>query len=390
MKKTIVIGVTGSISAYKSAELASALVKEGYDVHVVMTENAAEFITPLTMETITKNKVYVDMFRDEDHTKVTHIWMATESDLILVAPASYSIIGKAASGIADDLLSSIIAAADPSKIIFAPAMNVNMYNNPINQRNINTLKGLGSTFIEPEEGMLACGVKAKGRLRNIPEIVEHVNAFFTPKLLRNKKILITAGATREFIDPIRFLSNTSSGLMGVSLAKVCRDMGAEVSLVIANSQYDVSNVKVARVSTVSEMYEECSSQFENCDIFISCAAVSDFKPKSYSVSKIKKTSDSLTLELIKNVDILHEMGKRKTKQRLIGFAAESDDLFTNAKAKLKNKNLDAIVANELSNFSNQMGKVWVLGEEFCVELDQKPKTDLAYDIVSVLLDKNVI
>lgn len=390
MKKRIVIGVTGSISAYKSAELASALVKEGYDVHVIMTENAAKFITPLTMETITKNKVYVDMFKDEDHTKVTHIWMATECDLVLVAPASYSIIGKAANGIADDLLSSVIAAACPSKIIFAPAMNVNMYNNPINQRNINNLKELGATFIEPEEGMLACGVKAKGRLRNIPEIVEYVNAYFTPKLLKGKKILITAGATREHIDPIRFLSNTSSGLMGVSLAKVCRDMGADVTLIIANSQYDVTNVKVSKVSTVSEMYEECSSRFEHCDIFISCAAVSDFKPVSYSSSKIKKTSESLTLELVKNIDILYEMGKRKAKQKLIGFAAESEDLFINAKTKLKNKNLDAIVANELSNFSNDVGKVWVLGEEYCVELEQKPKIELAYDIISVLLDNNVI
>jgi phosphopantothenoylcysteine decarboxylase/phosphopantothenate--cysteine ligase len=256
MKRKILLGVTGSIAAYKSAEIASGLTQAGYNVQVVMTASAVKFITPLTLETITKNKVYVDMFIDEDHTQVTHITLATESDLILIAPATYNMIAKTATGIADNLLSAILAAANWDRVIFAPAMNANMYHNPINLQNIEKLQQHGCNFIEPDEGMLACGTTGKGRLKNVPAILEAVEGYFCEKILTNRKVLISAGATREYIDPIRFISNTSTGLMGVSLAKACRNMGADVTLVLANSPLEVNGVKIIRVDTVAQMREE--------------------------------------------------------------------------------------------------------------------------------------
>jgi phosphopantothenoylcysteine decarboxylase/phosphopantothenate--cysteine ligase len=385
MKKMITLGVTGSIAAYKAADIASGLVRTGYDVHVVMTANAAKFITPLVFETLTKNKVYVDMFEDEDHTRVTHIYLATESDLILIAPATYNIIGKASAGIADDLLSSVLAAAPGSKVMFAPAMNVNMYNNCAMTDNIRKLKDRGYSFIEPEEGMLACGVAAKGRLRNVPAILEAVDGFFCEKTLKGKKVLITAGATREYIDPIRFISNKSSGLMGVSLAKACRDMGAEVVLVLANSGLEADGVRIINVDTVEEMYNATLKEYGDSDIVFAAAAVSDYKPETYSDTKMKKTSENFSINFKQNTDILLELGKIKKEQFLAGFAAESEELFNNALGKLEKKNLNVIIANDLSNFSSVSGKVWVITRSETIELDKKPKRELAYDIVRTVL-----
>jgi phosphopantothenoylcysteine decarboxylase/phosphopantothenate--cysteine ligase len=382
MNKKILLGVTGSIAAYKSADLVSRLMQTGYDVTVVMTANAARFITPLTLEALSKNKVYVDMFDDEEHSGITHISLATESDIILVAPATFNIIGKTASGLADDLLSSILAAAPSSKVIFAPAMNVNMYSNNVTVENIKKLSERGYTFIEPEEGALACGALGKGRLRNVPDIIEVVKGFLYEKKLKDKKVLITAGATREYFDPIRFLSNSSSGLMGVSLAKACRNMGADVTLVIANSNYDANVSKVIRVDTVDQMYDAALSEYTDSDIVFSVAAVSDFKPKARSDSKIKKSVKGLSLELDLNKDILYEMGRRKKHQFLVGFAAESESLFENAKFKLENKNLDVIIANQLSNFASSEGKVWLISPSETSLLELKLKEELAYDIVN--------
>jgi len=386
MKKMITLGVTGSIAAYKGADIASGLVRMGYDVHVVMTKNATKFIAPLVFETLTKNKVYVDMFEDEDHSRVTHIYLATESDLVLVAPATYNIIGKAAAGIADDLLSSVLAASSCSKIMFAPAMNVNMYNNPAMTENIKILKERGCGFIEPDEGMLACGVSAKGRLRNVPSILEAVEGFFQEKLLTGKKVLITAGATREYIDPIRFISNKSSGLMGVSLAKACRDMGAEVVLILANSGLEADGVRIVKVDTVEDMYQAALREYENTDIVFAAAAVSDYKPETYSKSKLKKTEQDFSINFKLNTDILMELGKRKKQQLLVGFAAESENLHENALSKLEKKNLDMIIANDLSNFASEEGKVWVISRAKVAELDRKPKKELAYDIVRTVLE----
>lgn len=386
MNKSILLIVTGSISAYKSADISSRLVSLGYDVHVVMTDSGAKFISPMVFETLTRNKVYVDMFKDEDHTHVTHISHATEKDLILVAPATFNIIGKAACGIADDLASSILAAADPEKVIFAPAMNVNMYNNPACIKNIDTLTQRGCAFIEPEEGMLACQVVGKGRLRNVPSIIEHVEAFFCEKILSGKKVTITAGATREYIDPIRFFSNTSSGLMGSAIAKACRNMGADVVLIIANSRYEPEGVRVVKTDTVKDMYEAVLEEFYDTDIFFSVAAVSDYRPEEYSSTKIKKSDEKFNINFVKNTDILFEMGKLKKDQLMVGFAAESENLLENARIKLSKKNLDVIVANDLSNFSSNDGRVVVITKDSACELDIKAKEELAYDIVRKVLE----
>ncbi len=384
--KKILLCITGSIAAYKSADIAIKLKEYGYDVHVIMTKSSTKFISPMVFETLTKNKVFVDLFMDEDYIHVTHISSATESDLILVAPATYNIIGKAACGIADDLLSSILAAANPEKIIYAPAMNNNMYNNIALINNMNILSSRGSSFIEPEEGLLACGVTAKGCLKNISSIIETVNSYFTEKTLKGKKILITAGATREYIDPIRFISNSSSGLMGVSLAKAIRDMGALVTLVLANAEYYIEGINIIKVKTVKDMYEAVLNEYKNADMVFAAAAVSDYKPAIYSESKIKKSSENLNIEFEKNTDILFELGKLKSKQILIGFAAESHDLLDNAKLKLRKKNLDMIIANDISNFSSNDGAVTLVFKNKIIELERQPKEILAYEIVRKVLD----
>lgn len=386
MTKKITLGVTGSIAAYKAAELASALTQAGHDVHVVLTKNAAAFISPLTFETLTRNKVYCDMFSDEDHTQVTHIDLGTTSDLILVAPASYNILGKAAHGLADDLLSSILAAAQPEKIVFAPAMNVNMYNNPACQANVATLLSRDCKLVEPEEGLLACGVMAKGRLARVPAILEAVEAFFCPQTMKGQRVLITAGATREYLDPIRFISNSSSGQMGVSLARACRNRGALVTLILANSPLALDGVDLIRVDTVADMAAAAILAFEKCDWLFAAAAVSDFKPVSRSETKIKKDGAGLTIQLEANTDILRELGQRKNKQKMIGFAAESENLIENAKGKMKRKNLDLIVANYLENFAAAEGRVWIISNEQTLELPKQDKASLTESIVDTALE----
>ncbi|HBP37796.1 MAG TPA: bifunctional phosphopantothenoylcysteine decarboxylase/phosphopantothenate--cysteine ligase CoaBC [Clostridiales bacterium] len=381
MKKKITLGVTGSIAAYKAAELASALTQAGHDVHAVLTRNAASFISPLTFATLTHNKAHTDMFADEDHTRVTHIDLGTTSDLILIAPATYNILGKAAHGIADDLLSSILAAAAPDKVLFAPAMNVNMYQNPACQASVAALLQRGCQFVEPEAGMLACGVMAKGRLAKVPAILEAVEAFFCPKTLAGKTILITAGATREYLDPIRFLSNSSSGRMGVALARACRNRGASVTLLLANSALDLDGVNLVRVDTVAEMADAVRRLFGACDWLIAAAAVSDFRPADRSPVKIKKNSAGLILNLEPTTDILQEISRLRTKQKLIGFAAESENLLENARLKLKKKNLDLVVANYLDNFASPTGRVWLVAPDQAVELPEQPKETLAEAIV---------
>ena len=386
MSKKITLGVTGSIAAYKAAELASALTQAGHDVHVVLTKNAAAFISPLTFETLTRNKVYCDMFSDEDHTQVTHIDLGTTSDLILIAPATFNILGKAAHGLADDLLSSILAAAQPEKIIFAPAMNVNMYNNPACQANVTTLLSRGCKLVEPEEGLLACGVMAKGRLARVPAILEAVDAFFCPQTMQGLRVLITAGATREYLDPIRFISNSSSGQMGVALARACRNRGARVTLLLANSPLSLDGVDLIRVDTVADMAAAAVPAFDDCDWLFAAAAVSDFKPASRSETKIKKDGNGLTIHLEANTDILRELGKRKNKQKMIGFAAESNNLIENAKGKLKRKNLDLIVANYLENFAAAEGQVWIVSNYQTIELPKQDKATLAEAIVDTALE----
>ena len=383
--KNILIGVSGGIAAYKSANIVSKLKKKGYNVKVIMTENATKIITPLTLETLSRNRVYVDMWDKTPHFEVEHISLADWADVILVAPATYNIVGKVANGIADDMLSTVISACK-KPVYFALAMNVNMYENPILRENIEKLKKYGYRFIEADEGFLACNVNAKGRLKDEDEIVdilEHDN-MYKNEIFAGKKIMITAGRTEEAIDPVRYLSNRSSGQMGYALAKSAARLGAEVILISGptNLPKPLGVKEFVQVKSAQEMYEECIKRFGNVDIAIACAAVADYKPKYYSTEKIKKNVGDLIIVLDRNPDILLEMGKLKTKQILVGFAAETENLLENALGKLKRKNLDMIVANNANNMQKSTNEIFIIkGSDSIKEIPEKSKEELAYDIL---------
>ncbi|MDU1910657.1 bifunctional phosphopantothenoylcysteine decarboxylase/phosphopantothenate--cysteine ligase CoaBC [Fusobacterium sp.] len=385
--KNILLGVTGGIAAYKSANIVSLLKKKGYNVKVIMTENATEIITPLTLETLSRERVYVSMWDRTPHFEVEHISLAQWADVVLIAPATYNIIGKIANGIADDMLSTVISATK-SPVFFALAMNVNMYENPILKENIEKLKKYNYNFIESDEGFLACNVNAKGRLKNEAEIVSILEKYFeekeTDKYLTGKKILITAGRTEEAIDPVRYISNRSSGQMGYSLATAAQKLGADVILVSGPSELDIPEglKKFIKVRSAQEMYDATVKEFETADIAIACAAVADYKPKVYSTEKIKKKDEDMTIILDRNPDILFEMGKLKKKQFLIGFAAETENIIENALGKLKRKNLDMIVANNAVNMQKKTNEIFIIKkDEDMKEIPEKEKSQLAYDIL---------
>lgn len=385
--KNILLGVTGGIAAYKSANIVSLLKKKGYNVKVIMTKNATEIITPLTLETLSRERVYVSMWDRTPHFEVEHISLAQWADVVLVAPATYNIVGKIANGIADDMLSTVISATK-SPVFFALAMNVNMYENPILIENIKKLKKYNYNFIESDEGFLACNVNAKGRLKSEVEIVSILEKYFeekeVDKYLTGKKILITAGRTEEAIDPVRYISNRSSGQMGYSLAIAARNLGAEVILVSGPTELDIPEglTKFIKVRSAQEMYEATVKEFETVDIAIACAAVADYKPKVYSTEKIKKKDGDMSIILDRNPDILYEMGKLKKKQFLIGFAAETENIVENALGKLKRKNLDMIVANNATNMQKKTNEILIIkNQEDIKEMPKKEKSQLAYDIL---------
>ena len=396
--KNILLGVTGGIAAFKSASIVSLLKKKGYNVKVVMTKNATNIIGPLTLETLSKNRIYVDMWDTNPHYEVEHISLADWADIVLIAPATYNIIGKVANGIADDMLTTIISAVSVRKpVFFALAMNVNMYENPILKENIDKLKSYGYRFIEAEEGLLACNYVAKGRMSEPEDIVaeiERYNIFSKIEnydtVLKGKKILITSGRTKENIDPIRYLSNNSSGKMGYCLAQAAIDLGAEVTLISGPTNLEIPKGLKSFISVESalEMYEKVDEYFGDIDIFIACAAVADYRPKEYKKEKIKKSDSDLILELVRNPDILFEMGKKKDKQLLIGFAAETNDIKENALKKLEKKNLDFIVANNASTMGNNTNTVEIIRKnKTSIKINQKNKIELAYDILKeIILD----
>ena len=396
--KNILLGVTGGIAAFKSASIVSLLKKKGYDVKVVMTKNATNIIGPLTLETLSRNRIYVDMWDTNPHYEVEHISLADWADIVLIAPATYNIIGKVANGIADDMLTTIISAVSTRKpVFFALAMNVNMYENPILKENIDKLKSYGYRFIEVEEGLLACNYVAKGRMTEPEDIVAEIERYdIYSKIenfntaLKDKKVLITSGRTKENIDPIRYLSNNSSGKMGYSLAQAAIDLGAEVTLISGPTNLEKPKGLKSFVSVESalEMYEKVDEYFGDADIFIACAAVADYRPKEYKKEKIKKSDSDLILELVRNPDILFEMGKKKDKQLLIGFAAETNDIKENALKKLEKKNLDFIVANNASTMGNNTNTVEIIRKnKTSVKINQKNKIELAYDILKeIILD----
>ena len=390
--KNILVGVTGGIAAYKSAGIVSLLKKKGYNVKVVMTENATKIIGPLTLETLSRNRIYVDMWDSNPHYEVEHISLADWADMVLIAPATYNIIGKVANGIADDMLTTILAAVSVRKpVFFALAMNVNMYENPILKENINKLNSFGYRFIDAEEGLLACNYSAKGRMSEPEDIVEEIERYSIfskienfETVLKGKKILITSGRTKENIDPIRYLSNNSSGKMGYSLAQAAVDLGAEVTLISGPTDLKVPNglENFISVESALEMYEKVDEYFKNIDIFIACAAVADYRPKEYKKEKIKKSDSDLVIELVRNPDILLEMSKKKEKQLLIGFAAETNDIKENALKKLEKKNLDIIVANNASVMGSDENVIEIIKKDrTSVEISQKSKMELAYDIL---------
>lgn len=392
--KNILVGITGGIAAYKTANIVSILRKKGFNVKVIMTENATKIITPLTLETLSRNKVVVDMWDINRGYEVEHISLAQWADLVLIAPASYNIVGKISNGIADDMLSTVIAATK-APVLFALAMNVNMYENPILIDNIEKLKKYGYKFIEADEGFLACNVTAKGRLKNEEEIVEIVESEIKGakygKYLDGVRIMITAGRTEEALDPVRYMSNHSSGKMGYSLARAAISLGAEVTLISGPSELKepAGLVKYIKVKSAREMYGVAMEQFPESDIAIACAAVADYRPKSYSTEKIKKKDGDLNLELERNPDILYNMGLIKKDQFLIGFAAETENVLENAAGKLVRKNLDAIVANHASAMQRDKNTVNILkknGDMF--EIEEKDKEELAYDILYTALYNN--
>ena len=353
--KNILLGVTGGISAYKSCELSRLLIKDGADVNVVMTSNAEKFVSALTFQYLTGNKVSNDMY-DVSDPKISHIDLADKADLIIICPATANFISKFANGIADNLLLNILLATKV-QIIVCPAMNVNMYENKIIQENITRLKKNGVIFIEPETGQLACGWEGKGRLAEIENILKFIKKKLQNKTLINENILITAGATREYLDAVRFISNPSSGIMGQCLADEFKNRGAKINIIAGHTEVDLNRYdNYFKVNSADEMKNEIDKKLDTYSIIIKAAAVGDFKFKNKKKNKIKKDDNSFDFEMEKNIDVLRAIGQRKTKnQILVGFSAETDNVVRNAKKKIKNKNLDFIVANDISKKGSGFG-----------------------------------
>jgi phosphopantothenoylcysteine decarboxylase/phosphopantothenate--cysteine ligase len=353
--KTILLGVTGGIAAYKAAALCSRLVSWGAQVRVIMTEGATKFITPLTMQTLSRHPVATDVFDERDASKVQHIDWADAADLVVVAPATANLIGKLACGIADDMLSTTLMAVT-APILIAPAMNVHMWEHPAVEENVRKLAARGVRFVEPGTGQLACGYVGKGRLAEPDEIAETVVRMLTgPRPLAGKKVLVTAGGTVERIDPVRYITNDSSGKMGYALAEAARDFGAEVTLVCARTEGSPpGGVNVVRVESAAEMYEAVMQRLGEMDAVVKAAAVADYRPARMMDTKMKKNAESLTLELVRNPDILQAIGEWKAARAgqrtpfTIGFAAETDNVEAYAMDKLRRKKCDLIAANDVT------------------------------------------
>lgn len=389
-KRCVVLGVTGGIAVYKALDVISALRKKDVDVRVIMTKSATEFVTPLTFQSMSQNIVTTDMFAEPKAWEIQHISLAKRADVFLVAPATANIIGKVANGIADDMLSTTIMATR-AKVVFAPAMNTNMYTNPIVKENIAKLKKLGYEFIEPASGRLACGDEGKGKLAPASDIVEKVlSELYDKKDLIGKKVLVTAGPTRANIDPVRFISNRSTGKMGYAIAEEARDRGAEVVLVSGpTNEAAPYGINVIKINTNEEMRSEVLKHFETSDIVIKSAAVADYKAKEYSENKIKKGNGDLEIILTRDNDILKELGEKKSGQILVGFAAESQNVIENAKGKLIKKNLDYIVANDItskdSGFASNDNRVTIVtreGQE--LSLEKMSKREVARNLFDII------
>lgn len=348
--KKVLLCVSGGIAVYKAAALTSKLVQAGANVRVIMSESATKFVTPLTFQALSRNDVYYDTFDEKDSSVIAHIELADWADIVIVAPATANIIGKLANGIADNMISTTLLAAT-SPIWIAPAMNVHMYDHPAVKKNIETLYSYGYRFIEPSEGYLACGYVGKGRLEEPEKIVELVSKHFSEgKPLQGKKMIVTAGPTREKIDPVRFFSNRSSGKMGYAIATEAARLGAEVSLISGPTVLpDPPGLTTIRVESAAEMFKEVIKRYDDkTNIVVKTAAVADYRPSETYSMKMKKQDGNLSIEMERTTDILKTLGERKKEQLLIGFAAETENIEEYARKKLVNKNLDMVVANNVN------------------------------------------
>ncbi|MCR5798189.1 MAG: bifunctional phosphopantothenoylcysteine decarboxylase/phosphopantothenate--cysteine ligase CoaBC [Eubacterium sp.] len=386
----VLLGITGSIAAYKMAGVASALKKMNCNVDVIMTKNATEFITPMTFETLTHNRCVVDTFDRNYKFDVEHISLAKKADVVLVAPASANIIGKMACGIADDMLSTTLMACK-GKILVAPAMNTAMYENPIVQENIQRLKNHGIEIIEPATGLLACEDVGKGKLPDEEELIDHIiSASVSEKDLLGKRVLVTAGGTREPVDPVRVITNHSTGKMGYAIAQVARDRGAEVTLVSAPTNLRCpTGVKRVDVVTAGDMFDRVTEISDDMDIIVKAAAVADYTPKSTSDHKIKKSDGEMSIELMRTKDILKYLGEnKKPGQILCGFSMETENLIENSQKKLVGKNVDLVVANNLNvkgaGFAGDTNVVTIVKKDGIVELPCMSKREVAYKIFDVI------
>lgn len=387
MSKKIIIGITGSIAAFKSIQLISDLVKQGYQIEVMMSESATRFVTPVCIQSLTKRKVYVDTFDDENPAIITHVDIVKDADLFMVVPASAHTIAKLTYGMADNMLTSAFLAATCPKLI-APAMNVHMYENPITQKNMQLLKETGVVFVEPISGLLACGDTGNGKLADEDTLLEMIDYMLAPKTLSGKNILISAGPTQESLDPVRFITNHSSGKMGYALAKAAFQLGANVTLVSGPTHLKKPHgVNVIDVISANDMYHQIIQRVKEYDYIIMSAAVGDYACNEIADEKIKKHTDTLTLELHKNKDILLEIGKRRLASQVIcGFAMETSNLIENAQMKLQKKNCDMIVANHLktdgAGFQGDTNVVSILTPQEITDYQKMSKQELAYIILN--------
>ncbi len=389
--KKILLGVTGGIAAYKSCELVRRLMAEGASVQVIMTANAMEFVSPLTFQTLSGNRVASKTFDLGWESEIGHISLADSAELIVIAPATASFIGKVASGIADTLLSNVILATR-SRVILCPAMNVNMYKNPVVQDNLDKLRKHGFIVVEPAEGDLACGWEGKGRLPDTGEIMEEIEKALTPQDLNDEKVLVTAGATREFIDAVRYISNPSSGKMGYALAKEARLRGAEVVLISGKTSLSPPHgVRLVEAVSARDMYKSVMDFLDWSTIVIKAAAVGDYTPSEKVNGKIKKLDNERTLKLKRTQDILKKVGEKKNGRFVVGFAAETENLIENARDKLKRKKADLIVANDIlkpgAGFEVDTNQVhFVYGNGKTEELPLISKADIARKVFDRILD----
>ncbi len=385
-KKHVILGITGGIAAYKAAQLTSNLKKKGYDVHVIMTANATQFITPLTLETLSGNRVSVDTFDRNFEYNVQHVSLAKLADVFVIAPASANIIAKAAWGLADDMLSTTLLASRCEKII-CPAMNTGMLDNPATQANLQTLRQRGMRIVEAQEGLLACGDVGRGRMAEPEEIEDEIERVLTPKILTGKKVLVSAGATQEALDPVRYLTNHSSGKMGYAIARAARNAGAQVVLVHGPTALKpIRDVQDIQIVSAAEMAQVILKEAPDCDLVIKAAAVADYTPARFSEQKIKKSGTDLSLPLQRTPDILKLLAENRTaRQVLVGFAMETEDLLTQAQRKLHEKHVDLIVANDLrqpgAGFQGDTNCVTYVSKQGMETMPMMSKTAVAEDLV---------